>query len=822
MGLWGDMFFLFGLLQSSLWIISVSGGSALTINLNSDPTIHINRTASQSKCEVCIGKICQSSLTLSRSMEVVFTCPQPEDVFTVEIVRHIVCTTTCNGTITPVDIPSLQNFNRTFSWNVKVQGHKAFCLDFTRAGLKQIQPTEQCQDKHIYTVSTGTVTVGKFCRQGTIKSIQVLREGSVSLQVPGKQQLNTASFGITIGPEISSPAIINVTLPEKPSSQEFFSPNYPESFPDDDLITWAFQVPYKYYSTVHILNYTMPRCDTKDTRMEYQLYSKTMVKKLSEPQLSEHQGSFNLSLQNCNVDTQSSSTSLTLHFKISAVRRGNEVRCTVDLKLEKGLLIHIMKKKPKSDCILKLNSLTQEMATITSAKVSYVSFIDCQEEDLLITINKTIACQQLRDCPFPESLGVPALEKCIVGIVQEVRWLLNGPLNATVELVSSAGSLQQSLPGHTCKNTVLLTVSENKPQGVTVGQFCPQGAIHKMQINVANITVSASSTGGKNLRQITNPLLQVSFTKSIKENYIFTVLPKKDIPVLLATPAWPLGMKSYATVSWFVSFPAQLEAHVSFTNVSQLTCKNRPAYIKLQRLQSHDKMYSWQDQNPKDVVVSDSFYLNMSNCLPVKGAFSVVSQVILHTGKSVLLSIILSVVGVVLLLMAIIIAVFCIMRKKKKKQKAPEVSVYNPNSHPFLAGLHGIPQETEDEDYHIYHCIDDHLVYGHLLKDTVEMNEVGAPAVGVYRDFTGPTEQQPLTEKPEGGGAEEPEVGVYRPFTGPQSAPDVPVTLARPGENLACKDKQKTDEEISAVDSVHDQKTVPNIQGAPKTEPEED
>lgn len=226
------------------------------------------------------------------------------------------------------------------------------------------------------------------------------------------------------------------------------------------------------------------------------------------------------------------------------------VRCTVDLKLEKGLLIHIMKTKPKSDCILKLNSLTQETATITSAKVSYISFIDCQEEDLLITINKTIgntsgcvliganedhfhvmhftqsinslpifllpACQQLRDCPVPESLGVPTLEKCIVGIVQEVRWLLNGPLNATVELVSSAGSLQQSLPGHTCKNTVLLTVSENKPQGVTVGQFCPQGAIQKMQINVSNITVSASSTGGKNLRQITNPLLQVSFTKSIK------------------------------------------------------------------------------------------------------------------------------------------------------------------------------------------------------------------------------------------------------------------------------------------------------------------
>lgn len=127
----------------------------------------------------------------------------------------------------------------------------------------------------------------------------------------------------------------------------------------------------------------------------------------------------------------------------------------------------------------------------------------------------------------------------------------------------------------------------------------------------------------------------------VSEHYIFTVLPKKDIPVLLATPAWPLGMKAYTTVSWFFSFPAQLEAHVNFTNVSQLTCKNRPAYIKLQREQSHDKMYSWQDQNPKDVVVSESFYLNMSNCLPVKGTFSVISQVTLHTGKSTKSSLIL-------------------------------------------------------------------------------------------------------------------------------------------------------------------------------------
>lgn len=126
------------------------------------------------------------------------------------------------------------------------------------------------------------------------------------------------------------------------------------------------------------------------------------------------------------------------------------------------------------------------------------------------------ACYRSKECSSPEPLKVPALEKCIMGIVQEVRWHLYGPQNGTVELLASEGNLQQSLPGHTCNNTVLFTVSENEPKGITVGQFCPQGAIKKIQINVPNITVSASPTGGKNLRQITSSFLHVAFTKPIK------------------------------------------------------------------------------------------------------------------------------------------------------------------------------------------------------------------------------------------------------------------------------------------------------------------
>lgn len=112
-------------------------------------------------------------------------------------------------------------------------------------------------------------------------------------------------------------------------------------------------------------------------------------------------------------------------------------------------------------------------------------------------------------------------------------------------------------------------------------------------------------------------------------------------------------------------------------------------------------------------------------------------------------------------------------------------------------------------------------MYGHLLKASEEMDEVGRPAVGVYREFTGPTEEQPLTEN---GRGEEPDVGVYRPFTGRQSAPDVPDTFLRPEEIVACKETQKSDEKISGVDStfVQDQENVPDIQRAPKAESKED
>ena len=131
--------------------------------------------------------------------------------------------------------------------------------------------------------------------------------------------------------------------------------------------------------------------------------------------------------------------------------------------------------------------------------------------------------------------------------------------------------------------------------------------------------------------------IQYSFlSNSFSERFIFSVSPKRDAPVLLATPGWPIGMQSYATVSWIVSVPPKMEARLMFANVSQPKCSNRHTNIRVQRFSRREEDYSRrEDEEPEgEITVSESFYLNMSNCMPERGDFSVVTKVTLQKSKS--------------------------------------------------------------------------------------------------------------------------------------------------------------------------------------------
>lgn len=94
-------------------------------------------------------------------------------------------------------------------------------------------------------------------------------------------------------------------------------------------------------------------------------------------------------------------------------------------------------------------------------------------------------------------------------------------------------------------------------------------------------------------------------------------------------------MEPYSTVSWLVSVSQGTEARLTFANLSQPKCQTRHTSVRVQRLDRIEEDYSRREDEPADdVVVSHNFYLNMSNCMPEKGQFSVVTKLTLKKSSS--------------------------------------------------------------------------------------------------------------------------------------------------------------------------------------------
>lgn len=121
----------------------------------------------------------------------------------------------------------------------------------------------------------------------------------------------------------------------------------------------------------------------------------------------------------------------------------------------------------------------------------------------------------------------------------------------------------------------------------------------------------------------------------VLETFIYRISP--EVPqTLLATPNWPQGMKPSSTVSWVVSVPSQYEAHLRFTNVSQPKCDDRHTAIKVMLLGEEEELLSRREDESKDydLRVPQSFYLNMSNCIPQEGQFKAVVEIALQKKSS--------------------------------------------------------------------------------------------------------------------------------------------------------------------------------------------
>ncbi|XP_071325572.1 CUB domain-containing protein 1-like [Trachinotus anak] len=814
-------------MSSSVWlrclclicfVSTVSGVQKLTITPDRGTTFNISSTQVKG-CEVCTraGRSlqCDTSLELKDNtpVSVEFECSRPQDVFRVEISRSIECTVdSCNGHIVQADSGSLPllDFNRKFTWNLKASAPNAFKIDFSKTGLRQINPSERCPDRHSYTLqavqTTGTVDVGKFCTSGTITSAQILNLGSFSLEVPAGQKLQNGQFDVSVGEEIKSLAKITLTLPKGASSTELLSPNYPDSFPDDDVMEWCFQVPDKHKTGIQFSNLTQPSCRKKETAVEYHSKGRAAVLSLTAAQPKPTWGNFSITLRNCEMDRRrAGSPGLSLSMTVSTSSTSSPVSCKVDLSKVEGLSLYIEKLRLASDCEMKINSVTKEKITVTSNSV--LSFQDCRPEDVQVTAMRVIECRYLTDCPkTPVRLSLPELPPCLPAPLSSVTWILRPPLHGTVELTSPTGSLKQALPGQPCNDSIIIKVAED--DGTTIGRFCPQGAIKKIQIHT-NMSVTVSNTGDKALRSSYRNSLDACFKKEISERYIFTVSSKKDTPVLLATPGWPVGMKSYSTVSWIVSVPPKMEAHLMFANLSQPKCSNRHTNIRVQRVGRLEEDYSRREDEEaeSEIIVSEGFYLNMSNCMPERGHFSVITKITLQESKNLLLTIILSVVAALLVIFVIVLVVVCVVIRKKKKKLNHQVSIYNPNGTSFLPGHHNFPKTREDNESHVYTSIEDTLVYTHLLRKGMEMGVYGES--DSCRSFTGHTDsQKPLVSKDSDGSNME--ISVYRPFHySSQQAPPLP---KRPPS------LPLVDNDIYQTENQSEEQHSPNL--GPRLEPE--
>uniref|UniRef100_A0A3P8SNR5 CUB domain containing protein 1a n=1 Tax=Amphiprion percula TaxID=161767 RepID=A0A3P8SNR5_AMPPE len=774
------------------------GARMMSVTPDPDTIIIIRRVGEDPDCSVCVddppNQKCNPRylrLTDPRNTSVEFTCPQPQDVFNVEINREIDCTeTSCSGNIVQPESLLFPDFNRTFTWDLKVVSTRAFQLDFPEPGMRQIPNEETCPDAHTYSLviylRTGPAEIGTFCKGGTVTTIMARYKGRVLLQVPGEAKLDPVDFKLHVGPETNKLAIVKVNLPRGVSDTDFITANYPRDFPDTQQMQWDFTVPGMHNYSVNFLNHAAPECLNSEVAVEYQKKDKKATKAtLTDPQPKHQQGNFNMVLKNC--ETNRTLEGLNLKYRVSVMRSGHPVLCTVDLTKHRGVSVQIEKVGSDPYCEISTNSKVSEKINVAAGTTADLSFLDCPKEDVRLTASKLIWCQDWA-CSASK-LTVPKLDSCLPLLLHSFTWHLYIPQDRTLDLVSPTGSFKRSLPGQECNHSVLLHVAEG--DGSSLGDFCFNGDIQKVQVH-ANVSVTATV---KDFNITRGPFLSVNVSQEIPETIIYRVSPKVTSPTLLATPGWPGGMKPSTTVSWIVTLPSQYQAHLQFVNITRPKCKDRHAYMKVRTLDSVEEMMSRrEDEEAEDkLLVLQSFYLNMSNCIPEERQFSVLTKITLEK-KTNLLAIVLGIAGAVVLALAVLGVVCCVTKKKKKQKMNKESSIYIGKGNIFRPGDRHFSKTRSDNESHVYDSIDETMVYGHLLGDS-------------YQTFTGPVDGLlPTVKEPD----PEPEMDQYNTFLKPSETfiPSRPRTPIDRQDSLGFQDSRMVDNELYTFKSTGEINTI--------------
>lgn len=776
-------------------------------------------------CTVCknedSSQSCDSSLRLteSKTTSVSFNCSQPGDVFTVEINQDIDCSSSaCSSIAVHPDATRFLEFSRSFTWDVKVHLSKMFHLDFPAPGMRQIKPSESCPDQHTYSITsyqrTGPISIGSFCRNGTISRIQVWYRGRISLEVPKGTPLNPSDFRVSIGPASTGLVEVDVKLPRAESSVDFFTPNYGTGYYNDYKVKWNFAVEPMVNFTIEFKAYAPPECQKKEVTVDYALGEKTsLTTKPTDIQPKNKQGDFSLTLNNCDAKSAAKVPGLSMHIMVGVFRGGIPYLCTVDLQNEEGLSLEIVNTNPQSYCEMRSNFVVQEKIVVPVGSKVDLYFLDCPAQDLRLTATKTIdfsgvSARSVSGTP----LIIPPMKWSLPVALNEFSWLLRVPDQTTLDLTSAQRNLHQSVPDKPCKEKVSLLVSESL--GSSMGQFCSpaDGAIQKIQIR-GNVSITVSPNTVKDLSQETDPFLNIALSPEITENVIYTVSPLISGPAYLASPYWPDAMQPSSSASWIINVPPEYRANLWFTNVSKPTCDSGHAELEISPLDSSAETQKWrEDQSfPDSIVQQTSFYLNMSNCEPASGRYALLTKIIVQKESKKILAIILAVVGAVLALLIVALVVVCVIRKKNKPS-GNRSSIYIPKGKPVLPGNATFPKSRTDNESHVYASIDETIYNRHLdtnhPADSNNGTWTNGHQVDTYRPFLGPTDSIPTDQDlPDGYSLDRGrDKDVFQPFLTPPNTFNLPrprSPLISQG-SLGFEDRRMVDNELNTFKAAGD------------------
>ncbi|XP_060486783.2 CUB domain-containing protein 1 isoform X1 [Panthera onca] len=739
--------------------IALPHGSGITVLIKPGiPTLPVK------PCYIISTKGHLTTLTIKSGEKAVFsfTCQDPEKHFVIEIQKNIDC---MSGPCPFGEVqlqPStsvLPAVNRTFIWDVKAHKSIGLELQFSVPRLRQVGPGASCPDGVTYNISgridATVVRIGTFCSNGTVSRIKMQEGVKMALHLPWFHKRNVSGFSIANRSSIKRLCIIESVF-EGEGSATLMSANYPDGFPEDELMTWQFVVPPHLRASVSFLHFNVSNCEKKEERVEYYIPGSTTnpeVFKLGDKQPGNMAGNFNLSLQGCDQDAQNPGI-LRLQFQVLVQHPQNESNkiYVVDLSNEQAMSLTIEPRPVKFSrkfvpgCFVCLESRTcSTNLTLTSGSKHKISFLCDDLTRLWANAEKTISCMDHRYCPRrPYSLQVPRDILQLPVQLHDFSWKLLVPKDRLSLALVPAQKLQQHTPEKVCNTSYSYLVASTVPgQDLYFGSFCPGGSIQQIQVK-QNVSVTLRTFAPSFQQEASRQGLTVSFIPYFKEEGVFTVTPDTKSKVYLRSPNWDRGLPSLTSVSWNISVPSGQVACLTFLKErTGVVCQTGRAFMIIQEQRTKaEEIFSLEDEVlPKPSFHHHSFWVNISNCSPVSGKQLDLFFWVLLTPRTMDLTVIITaIVGGGALLLFALGLIICFVRKNRKKKisKGPSVGIYNGNINTQMPMQPKKFQKgRKDSDSHVYAVIDDTMVYGHLLQDS--NGSFLQPEVDTYRPFQGPT-----------------------------------------------------------------------------------